>query len=82
VKEKEFFELQADTCKVLANPKRLEILHVLADGEKTVGDLVAILGVPKANVSQHLAVMRNKRIVQTRRDGVHIFYRVRTQRST
>jgi len=74
--EKELFELQAETCKVLANPKRLEILYALRDGEKTVGDLVEILGVPKANVSQHLSLMRNRGIVKTRRDGTHIYYRV------
>lgn len=74
--DKEIYELQAETCKVLANPKRLEILYALRDGEKTVGDLVDILGVPKANVSQHLSLMRNKGIVRTRRDGTHVYYRV------
>jgi len=74
--EKELFEMQAETCKVLANPKRLEILYALKDGEKTVGDLVDILGVPKANVSQHLSLMRNRGIVKTRRDGTHVYYRV------
>lgn len=76
IPEKEIFEMQAETCKVLANPKRLEILHTLKEGEKTVGDLVEILGVPKANVSQHLSLMRNRGIVKTRRDGTHVYYRV------
>ena len=55
---KTLYELQSEVCKTLASPKRLEILNALKDGEKTVGELVEILGVPKANVSQHLAVMR------------------------
>ncbi|MBI5143253.1 MAG: winged helix-turn-helix transcriptional regulator [Nitrospirae bacterium] len=76
VTDRELLELQAETCKVLANAKRLELLYALKDGEKTVGDLVTILGVSKANVSQHLSLMRNKGIVKSRRDGIHIYYRV------
>ncbi len=70
------FDMQADVCKTIANPKRLEIIHSLKDGEKTVTELVEILGVPKANVSQHLAVMRTKGVLSNRRDGVNIFYRI------
>jgi len=70
------FELQSEVCKTLASPKRLEIINALKDGEKTVGELVDILGVPKANVSQHLAVMRHKGILNSRRDGVNIHYRI------
>jgi ArsR family transcriptional regulator, virulence genes transcriptional regulator len=73
---KTLYELQSEVCKTLASPKRLEILNALKDGEKTVGELVEILGVPKANVSQHLAVMRLKGILQSRRDGVSIYYRI------
>jgi len=73
---KTLFELQAEVCKTLASPKRLEILNALKDGEKTVSELVEILGVPKANVSQHLAVMRHKGILDARREGVNIYYRV------
>jgi len=72
--QKTLFELQAEVCKTLSSPKRLEILSVLKDGEKSVGELVDILGVPKANVSQHLAVMRHKGILKSRRDGVNIYY--------
>jgi ArsR family transcriptional regulator len=71
---KTLFELQSEVCKTLASPKRLEIINALKDGEKTVGELVDILGVPKANVSQHLAVMRHKGILNSRREGVNIFY--------
>jgi len=70
------FDMQAEVCKTIANPKRLEIIHSLKDGEKTVSELVELLGVPKANVSQHLAVMRTKGVLTNRRDGVNIFYSI------
>ena len=73
---KEIFEMQAEICKTLANPKRLEIINALKDGELSVGDLVESLGITKANVSQHLAVLRQNRVVNTRRAGVNIFYRI------
>lgn len=73
---KTLFELQAEVCKTLASPKRLEIINTLKTGERTVTDLVNILGVSKANVSQHLALMRHKGILSSRRDGVNIYYRV------
>jgi ArsR family transcriptional regulator len=68
------FELQAELCKTIANPRRLEILSALKGGEKRVNDLVAIIGIPKANVSQHLAFMRRSGIVVTRKEGTYIFY--------
>jgi len=71
---KTLFERQAEVCKTLASPKRLEIINCLKDGEKTVSELVDMLGVPKANVSQHLAVMRHKGVLQARREGVNIYY--------
>jgi ArsR family transcriptional regulator, virulence genes transcriptional regulator len=76
INDKSVFEMQADICKTLTNPKRIEILNALKNEEKTVTELVTLLGASKANVSQHLAVMRHKGIVMTRREGVNIFYRV------
>ena len=74
--------MQSEVCKTLASPKRLEILNALKEGEKTVGELVEILGVPKANVSQHLAVMRLKGILKSRREGVSIYYRISNPKVT
>jgi len=74
--DRSLFEMQAEICKTLTNPKRIEILSVLKNDEKTVTELVNALGASKANVSQHLAVMRHKGILNTRREGVNIFYRV------
>ncbi len=76
INDKSVFEMQADICKTLTNPKRIEILNALKSEEKTVTELVTLLGASKANVSQHLAVMRHKGILMTRREGVNIFYRV------
>lgn len=74
--ERAIYELQADICKTLASPKRLEIISALKDGEKSVTELVEALGVPKANVSQHLSMMRNKGILKARREGVNIYYSI------
>jgi len=75
-KDKTLYELQSEVCKTLASPKRIEILNALKTGEKTVSELVEILGVPKANVSQHLAVMRHKGILTSRREGINMYYSV------
>lgn len=75
-KDKTLYELQSEVCKTLASPKRIEILNALKEGEKTVSELVEVLGVPKANVSQHLAVMRHKGILKFRREGINMYYSV------
>ena len=80
--KREIFELQAEVCKTLANPKRLEIIAALKDGELSVGDLVDRLGITKANVSQHLAVLRQRKVVATRRAGVNIYYRINNPKIT
>lgn len=70
------YELQAEICKILASPVRIEILTVLKDGEKTVAELVEALDMPKTNISQHLSVMKMKGILRSRRDGVSIHYSI------
>lgn len=71
---KQVFNMHAEICKTLANPKRLEIIYALKDGELSVSELVKRLGIPKANVSQHLAVLRQRKVVTSRREGVNIYY--------
>src|SRR3989344_1599821 len=66
----------ARTYKLLANEKRLEILNNIKYEEKRVEELVKILGVSKANVSQHLALLRHAGIVETRREGQNIYYKI------
>lgn len=76
--EARFFELQADICQTLANPKRLQILTLLKHGELSVGAMVEALEIAKPNLSQHLSVMRQKGILATRRQGTTIYYRLAT----
>ena len=66
----------AELCQTLASPVRLEILNLLRDDEQRVSELAEATGLNQANVSQHLAVLRNKGIVSTRREGTNIYYRV------
>jgi DNA-binding transcriptional ArsR family regulator len=70
------FDLHADICKTLASPARLRIIAHLSDGELAAGDVARALGISKANVSQHLAVMRQKGIVRARREGLNVYYRL------
>lgn len=58
----------------MANPVRLLILCTLVEGEKPVHELVALSGITQGAVSQHLAKMRDLKLVATRRDGQTIYY--------
>lgn len=73
---KGYYELHADMCKTLANAKRLQILNLLRSEEMSVNELAERIGIREANVSQHLALMRQKSILSTRREGVTIYYRI------
>lgn len=62
--------------KLLANPDRLLLLCQLTQGEQCVSELESRLGIRQPTLSQQLGVLRQEGLVQTRRDGKHIFYRV------
>lgn len=66
----------AATLAAMANPKRLLVLCTLLAGERSVGDLAAIVGLSPAALSQHLGKMRALRLVATRRAGQVIWYRL------
>ncbi len=70
------YRLQSQVCSILSNPKRLHILDLLAEEERSVEALTRALGVPKPNVSQHLAIMRQANIVSARKEGQSVYYRV------
>src|SRR3989338_2532504 len=74
--DKKIYELHSEICKTLANPKRLEIIDALRDGEKNVSELVSIVNISQSNISQHLTILRQKNIASTRRDGGHIYYKL------
>lgn len=73
---KQIYELHADVCKIFSNAKRLEILSMLKDRELSAGELSEHIGINKANLSQHMSVLRSKGVVLSRREGVNIYYRV------
>ncbi len=73
---KEIFKMQSEVCKTMANPKRMEIIYLLKEGEMSTGDLSEALALAKANVSQHLSVLRSAGIVKSRRVGVNVYYSI------
>lgn len=74
------FDLHADLCKTLANPKRLMILALLARKEMSVGELADVLAIPLSNVSQHLTTLRAQQVVQYRKTGRTALYRLADRR--
>ena len=74
--ETQTYEAQAQLLKVLTHPARLAILKILQDGEHCVCHMEAHLGYRQAYISQQLMVLREAGIIQDRRDGWNVFYRV------
>lgn len=72
----EIYELQANVLRLLAHPRRLEILHVLAEGPLEVGRLAARLRLSQPNVSQHLALLRSAGLVDLERNGREVRYQL------
>lgn len=70
------YQNNAEIYKILANPKRLEILNLLREQEMSVEQLIKILVINKANVSQHLALLRHAKLVTVHRDGLKAFYNI------
>ena len=68
----------ANLLRALANEKRLAILCQLVDGERSVGELCAALGISMTNASQQLALLRKDGLVSTRRDGKSIYYAMKS----
>lgn len=72
----QLFEQFARIGKALANPHRLELLDLLAQGERSVEDLGREAGMPVANTSRHLQELRAARLVEVRREGLYGYYRL------
>lgn len=70
------YEQFARIGKVLGNPKRLELLHLLGQGERSVESLALACDLGLTTASAQLQVLRQARLVETRRDGVKVFYRI------
>lgn len=78
---KEQIEQAAHAMKAISHPLRLKILCVLGEQEVNVQDIVDAVGTSQSNISQHLAVLREKGIIGSRKDANRVFYSVRDQRT-
>lgn len=70
------YEMQSELCHCMSQPARLQILHLLFDGPKNVGDIAKLTGLEQPTVSRNLGILRNKGIVNAERRGQEIIYRV------
>jgi ArsR family transcriptional regulator len=66
---KKLYEMQAEICSALSHPVRLHILDLLADKELSSAEILEILDIPKANLSQHLTVLKDAGILVGRKEG-------------
>ncbi|NHC08037.1 ArsR/SmtB family transcription factor [Azonexus fungiphilus] len=73
--------MAARALKAIAHPLRLKILCVVGDQEACVQDIVEAVGTSQSNISQHLAILREKGVLLTRKDANRVFYRVGDQRT-
>ena len=78
--ERDIYVRHAEMCQVFSHPKRLEIIDALREGELGVGELGQRLGMAPANLSQHLAMMRERRILAWRKEGNNVYYRIANPR--
>jgi len=76
LRHQEDIEVAARALKAIAHPLRLKILCVLGDDELCVQDIVSAVGTSQSNISQHLAILRDKEVLRTRKEGNHVFYRI------
>jgi DNA-binding transcriptional ArsR family regulator len=72
--------LKAEFFRILGHPARVRILELLRDGERTVGDLQEALGLDSSGTSQHLGALRRQGLVESRREGTSVYYRIRDPR--
>ncbi len=73
----ELFELQAELCQMMANPKRIAIIEILGGGECSVGELAEALGTSISTVSQHLRTMKDKGVVVNRKEAQSVYYHLK-----
>lgn len=72
--------VKAEFFRTLGHPARVRVLELLRDGEMSVGDLQAELGIDSSGTSQHLAALRRQGILEARKEGTSVYYRVRDPR--
>jgi ArsR family transcriptional regulator len=74
------YSLHAAVCRALGHPTRMKLLDLLRDGEECVCRLAPKVGITESHLSQILAILRRAGLVETRREGHSIFYRIRDER--
>ena len=72
------FERQAEIAKAVAHPLRVAVIDFLRDGEKCVCEIAEHLGSERSNVSRHLGVMVGAGVLSCRKEGLKVFYKLRT----
>ena len=77
----EHIQIAARALKAISHPLRLKILCVVGDQEVCVQDIVDAVGTSQSNISQHLAILRDKDVLATRKDASRVYYRVSDQRT-
>jgi DNA-binding transcriptional ArsR family regulator len=75
------YQAKAEFFRILGHPVRVRTLELLRDGERTVGDLQAALGLDSSGTSQHLGLLRRNGILESRREGTSVYYRVKDPRT-
>ena len=70
------FEMQAVLCRAMGNAIRLELVHILRDEPRNVGDLARLTGHPQGTVSRHLATLRHAGVIISERRGQEIYYQI------
>jgi len=75
--KKLLFEKQAEIAKAIAHPLRIAILDFLKDGEQCVCDIAEHIGSEQSNVSKHLSVMINTGLLEYRKEGLNVIYRLK-----
>lgn len=81
VDHQEHIQIAARALKAISHPLRLKILCVIGDQEVCVQDIVDAVGTSQSNISQHLAILRDKDVLATRKDANRVYYRVADQRT-
>ena len=76
MKDKTIYYLQANICKAMAHPLRMEVIDRLKEGEQSFGELCEAIGCLKPNLSQHLASMVDKGVLVQRKEGLNMYYRL------
>jgi ArsR family transcriptional regulator len=74
------YQAKAEFFRILGHPVRVRTLELLRDGERTVGDLQGALGLDSSGTSQHLGVLRKHGVLDSRREGTSVYYRIKDPR--